>query len=87
MSNKFEDNRSVDERYLKIPLRYTGILNPSNNNRELILIDFLGDNYLAAYRNHHTGRIGRTFLLKAIENGFIFKDKKYKFNGNKGLVW
>ena len=87
MSEKFKKNRSVDETYMNIPLRYTSILHPQNKNRELVLIDKLGDNYLAAYRNNITCKVGRTFLLKALDNGFVFKDKGYHFNGNNGLVW
>lgn len=84
MSLKFDKNREVCSSYIKIPLYYTGIKHPNNSNKELVLMDRLGDNYSACWRNNKLDTIGIEFLVQSIKNGFIFKDKEYKL-GNKVL--
>lgn len=84
MSLKFGKNREVSIGYAKIPLYYTGLKHPNNKNKELVLMDRLGDNYTACWRNNHLNKTGIEFLVKAINNGFIFKNKSYVL-GNKVL--
>jgi hypothetical protein len=87
MSKKFNKDRSVSVAYAKIPLYYTGIIHPNNINKELVLMDRLGKNYTACWRNNTTSKTGIEFLIQAIDGGFIFKDKIYKFNKiNKSFV-
>lgn len=76
MSHKFGKDRSVTISYAKIPLYYTGIINPKNKNKELVLMDRIGDNYTACWRNMELNKTGIEFLLKATEKGFIFRDKE-----------
>lgn len=78
MSKKFEANRSVSLGYCKIPICYTNIFKPGEPLKELVLMDKIGNNYEAAYRNNELNKIGPTFLLKATSKGFIYKDKEYK---------
>ena len=80
MSRKFEKNRSVSDGYCKIPLYYTGIKHPENKNKELVLMDQIGKNYSAAWRNNKRCSIGIQFLLPIIDGGFIFKDKRILLN-------
>lgn len=88
MSQKFGKNRSVSLSYCKIPLLYTGIKHPNNKNKELVLMDRIGDNYTACWRNNELSKVGIEFLIPAIDGGFIFKDKTYKFKDlGKGWVW
>lgn len=84
MSLKFGKDREVSHGYAKVPMYYTGIKHPNNNNKELVLMDRMGDNYTACWRNNATCKTGIEFLVLAIDGGFIFKDKEYKL-GNK--VW
>ena len=86
MSYKFDKNRSVSRGYCKIPMYYTGIKNPKNNNKELVIMDRLGKSYTACWRNHETCRVGIEFLLKATEEGFIFKDKEISLNSVKVVL-
>ncbi|MDR2835867.1 MAG: hypothetical protein LBV69_06700 [Bacteroidales bacterium] len=82
MSKKFEKNRSVSFSYFAIPLYYTGIKHPNNNDKELVLIDDYSRHYLAAYRNNSLCKVGIHFILKKeMENGksgFIFKGKFFQ---------
>lgn len=91
MSRKFDKNRSVDYKYHEIPLKYTGIRHPNNNNKELVLVDDYGKHYIAAYRNEKTNKVGIHFLLKKViskgKYGFIFKDKFYSVKDKSGWVW
>ena len=75
MSLKFEKNRSVSNGYAKIPMYYTGIKHPNNKSKELVLMDRIGDNYTACWRNNKRGMVGIEFLVKAVSGGFLFKDK------------
>lgn len=79
MSLKFDKNRSVHPLYLSVPLTYTRIKHPQNLAKELVLVDWVGRNYVAAWRNEDRCNIGLTFLVKAESRngkpGFIFKDK------------
>lgn len=90
MSKKFTKNRSVDWRYLHVPLKYCNKVPCDNINKEFVLIDDYGKNFLAGYRNNETCRVGRTFLVKKIiknkNTGFIYKGKFYKLN-NSGWVF
>lgn len=52
MSQKFEKGRSVSAGYCKIPIQYTGIIHPNNKNKELVLMDVMGKNYVACWRNN-----------------------------------
>ena len=79
MSLKFGKNREVTMGYAKIPIYYTGIINPSNPNKELVLVDRLGDNYSACWRNNQLCKVGIEFLVKAVCGGFVFKDKTHPF--------
>ena len=76
MSKKFDKNRSVSMGYCKIPMYYTGINHPNNNDKELVIMDRLGKNYTACWRNEKLCKVGIEFLLSATEKGFIFKDKE-----------
>lgn len=82
MSFKFGKNREVSAAYATIPLYYTGITHPNNHHKELVLIDRIGGNYTACWRNNHLYKVGITFLLQATENGFMFRGKEYSV-GNK----
>lgn len=84
MSKKFKKHRSVTRAYAKIPLYYTGIIHPNNSDKELVLMDRLGSNYTACWRNNSTDKVGIEFLVRSVDYGFIFKDKVYKL-GNKVL--
>ena len=84
MSLKFSKNREVTTGYAKIPLYYTGVKHPNNNNKELVLMDRMGDNYTACWRNNELCTVGIEFLVKAVHGGFIFKDKTYPLGGR---VW
>lgn len=86
MSLKFEKNRSVSIAYSCAPLKYTGIISSKNKDKELVLIDDFGKHYVAAWRNNKVNKVGRTFLLKKTNNGFILKDKEYK-QTHSGWVW
>lgn len=81
MSRKFDKNRSVYSTYLSVPLTYTRIKHPQNLAKELVLVDRLGNHYVAAWRNENKRNVGLTFLVKAESRkgkpGFIFKDKWY----------
>ena len=74
MSKKFHDDRSVTSTYAKTPMYYTGILHPSNKNKELVIMDRFGKSYTACWRNNHLCKVGIEFLLKATKQGFIYKD-------------
>lgn len=88
MSQKFGKDRSVDFGYHAIPLKYTGIINPKNSDKELVLMDYFGKHYSAAWRNNKTNKVGITFLLRTIEGGFVFKDKEYLHkDSGKGFVF
>jgi len=76
MSLKFEKNRSVSVGYCKIPMYYTYIYHPTNKDKELVIMDRIGSNYTACWRNNKLGKVGIEFLLKATKKGFIFKDKE-----------
>jgi hypothetical protein len=78
MSLKFEKNRSVSTSYINVPMYYTRIEHPNNKNKELVIIDRLGENYLACWRNGKTCKMGIRFLVKATKNGFMFKNKERK---------
>ena len=80
MSLKFEKNRSVSYGYCKIPLFYTGIKHPNNKDKELVLMDRIGPNYTACWRNNKTSKVGIEKLIVATESGFIFKDKEYSLS-------
>lgn len=86
MSLKFEKNRGVPHGYAKIPLFYTGIKSPSNKNKELVIMDRIGKNYTAAWRNNKLSKIGIEFLIPVIEGGFLFKGKKVLLKNCK-KVW
>lgn len=82
MSQKFGLDREVQVGYAKIPMYYTGIRNPKNANKELVLMDRIGANYTACWRNEKLAKVGIEFLVEASDDGFIFKDKNYCL-GNK----
>ena len=84
MSLKFEKDRSVSFGYVKIPMFYTGLIHPNNKNKELVLMDRLGGNYTACWRNNKLCKVGIEFLVKAVDDGFIFKDKVHALGGK---VW
>lgn len=84
MSQKFQKDRAVSTGYAKIPMYYTGIKNPKNSNKELVIMDRIGDNYSACWRNSMTNKTGIEFLVPATDVGFSFKDKNYLL-GNS--VW
>lgn len=84
MSLKFSKNRSVSIAYCKVPIYYTGLINTNNKNKELVLMDRLGDMYTACWRNHKLCTLGIEFLVKAVPAGFIFKNKEYSL-GNRVL--
>lgn len=86
MSLKFEKDRSVSPQYAKIPLRYTSINHPNNADKELVLMDYFGKHYVAAWRNNNTDKIGITFLLKSTPGGFMYKDKEYKHNRSGWVI-
>lgn len=86
MSLKFSKNREVDEGYCKMPMYYTGIIHPNNKNKELVIMDQIGKNYSAAWRNNDLNKIGIEFLLPVVKGGFLFKDKKILFKSLK-RVW
>lgn len=77
MSLKFSKYREVSIGYAKIPLFYTGIKHPHNNNKELVLMDHLGKAYTACWRNNKLNKVGIEFLVKTVDNGFVYKDKVY----------
>lgn len=85
MSLKFNENRSVDSRYLHVPIKYCNQV-PSNGSKEFVLIDCVGRYYVAAWRNENTCRVGMTFLVPRVERngniGFMYKNKFYKLNGS-----
>jgi hypothetical protein len=84
MSKKFDKNRSVSTAYIKIPMYYTGIKHPTNKNKELVLMDRIGKNYSACWRNNKKNTVGIEFLILATKTGFIFKDKEISLsNCNK----
>lgn len=91
MSLKFEKNRSVSEGYCLIPLFYTGIKHSNNSDKELVIMDRMGKNFTACWRNNALCKVGILFLLPAVDKdngwyGFIFKDKTILFKDcNK--VW
>lgn len=87
MSLKFKKGRAVDFAYHAIPILYTGIKHPTNAAKELVLIDDLGKHSVAAYRNMKTDKVGIHFLIKNIEGGFVFKDKKILFKKLKSGGW
>lgn len=80
MSLKFSKNREVKEEYIKIPLYYTGIISPNDKDRELVIMDRIGSNYTACWRNNKLCKLGIEFLVKATKEGFYFKDKIYKLS-------
>lgn len=84
MSRKYGKDRSVSIQYAKIPLYYTRIIHPHNKDKELVLMDRIGDNYTAAWRNNDRCSIGIEFLVRATKKGFIYKDKEYGL-GNRVL--
>lgn len=90
MSQKFEKNRSVDFRYLAVPMCYTGIKHRHDAKKELVLIDFLHNHWIAAYRSDRTQRVGRTFKLPLGEKngkpGFYHRGKLYTYSKG-GWVW
>lgn len=86
MSLKFGKNRSVSEEYSLIPMFYTGIKNPRNKHKELVIMDRMGKNYTACWRNNDLNKIGILFLLPAVRGGFKFKDKTILFK-NCNKVW
>lgn len=82
MSLKFGKNREVTTGYCKIPLYYTGLIHPKNKDKELVIMDRLGDNYTVCWKNNRLCKTGIEFLVRAVEGGFYFKDKIYNL-GNK----
>jgi len=76
MSHKFDKDRSVTREYCKIPLYYTDIVHPQNKDKVLVLMDRIGDNYTACWRNIALCKTGIEFLVKATDKGFIFKGKE-----------
>ena len=84
MSLKFSKSREVSFGSAKCPLYYTGIKHPNNKDKELVLMDKLGDSYSACWRNNNLCNVGMEFLVKATDKGFLFKDKEHKL-GNKVL--
>lgn len=91
MSLKFQKNRSVPFAYHAVPMYYTGIIHPTNKDKELIIVDFLGKHCIAAWRNNKRNMVGIHFLLKEEQRkgkfGFIFKDKFIPFNKRSGWVF
>ena len=89
MSLKFEKGRSVNWKYLHIPMMYCGEVPNTNKNKNFVLIDDLGKHYVASWRNCDTCRTGMTFLVKKVfkkgKFGFEYKGKFYKL-GNTGWV-
>lgn len=84
MSKKFGKDRSVSVAYAKIPLYYTEIIHPQKKQKKLVLMDKIGSNhYTACWRNERTCRTGIEFLVKATNDGFIFKNKEYKLKNLK----
>jgi hypothetical protein len=79
MSLKFGKNRSVSEGYFRCPMYYTNIIHPKNKHKELVLMDRMGDQYTACWRNDKLSKVGIYFTVKATDKpiGFIFKDKQY----------
>jgi hypothetical protein len=79
---KFRKDRSVESTWEKTPVYYTGIIKPDNKNKELVIMEFFGSTHVSAcWRNNQLCKVGITFLLKQTVDGFVFKDKKYKFKG------
>lgn len=74
---KFNKNREVSVGYCKIPLYYTGIIHPNNKDKELVLMERLGNNYSACWRNNILNKTGIEFLVKVVNGGFVYKDKTY----------
>ncbi len=83
---KFGKDRSVDFNWEKLPLYYTRIINPSNKDKELVIMEVFGKHCSACWRNNALSKVGITFLLKTTGDGFIFKGKEYKFK-NLNMVW
>ena len=75
MSHKFNKNRSVSVGYCKCPMFYTGIINPKNKNKELVIMDQFGKNFSACWRNNELCKTGIEFLLPIVDGGFKFKGK------------
>lgn len=82
MSLKFGKDRAVSFGYAMVPLFYTGIKHPHNKNKELVLMDYMGGKFTACWRNNKLHKVGIEFLVKAVDNGFVFKDKVYPL-GNR----
>lgn len=91
MSRKFHLNRSVDFIYHAIPIYYTGVRHATDNDKELVLIDDFGSQYIAAYRNNELNKVGINFILKKERKngklGFVFKDKFYPLKKRSGWVF
>lgn len=77
MSKKFHKDRSVKWQYFRVPMYYTFVRHPRNKQKELVLIDDFGKNFVACWYNNKTGKMGITFLVKSLGNKFIYKDKEY----------
>ena len=86
--NKFQKNRSVSEGYFMIPLCYTGLINPKNKNKELVLMESLGNGtYSACWRNSQTNKVGIYFLIKMVKGKMLFKGKTLRLSRKYGWVW
>ncbi len=80
MSLKFEKNRSVSLGYCKIPLFYTNIKHPNNPDKELVIMDIIGDNYTICWRNNKLCKVGIEKLVKGTDKGFIYKGKEIELS-------
>lgn len=58
---------------------------------DFVIMDVMGHNLVCAWRNNHTGRVGRPFLCRrTIKNGkvgFIYKNKFYNLETEYSWVF
>lgn len=88
--NKFSKNRSVNDRYWAIPIKYCTEV-PASRCKSFVVMDMMGKNVVCAWRNDNLCRVGRPFLCRLVVNngkrGFIYKDRFYSLETKYGWVF
>lgn len=97
MSRKFNKNRSVEESYLHVPVKYMSEVRGKEtrpncwSGKEFCIIDFYGNNALCGWRNNESCKVGKTFLCKIIhrgkKTGIIYKGKFYPLGRYEWVIY
>lgn len=82
--------RAIEEKLDVWKMKFKKMVTKKMKKSDFVIMDFMGNNLVCAWRNCYTGRVGIPFLCKKVKRngkvGFIYKDKFYSLETKYGWV-